>query len=230
VLTLGLCYVNRNLTDGWVPAALVRRWLSEGSTREAADEAEARLLRVCLLVPSDREGIAGYQIHADYVRHQPTRAQTLRKRTDKSRQKAEAGRLGGEASGEARRKQARSKREAPAKHDGSTDEAPVPDPDPQKEQSTDAFASASPRLVESAKATHNQLCAAYQGFLQVTTERGADLKEAFKVHLAQLHLSPESSEALRKAMDAVEHVDRLRSAALGRGRGFVAVGDVARVS
>jgi hypothetical protein len=231
VLVLGLAYSNRNLTDGWIPDSILRRYLSDGSTGIAAPEARAQLLQAGILSEEARDGIPGVQIHADYVRLQPTREQVLKQRKGKSLQKTEAGRLGGVASGEARRKQRRSSSEAVEKHGQSTAEAPYPDPDPKKDKSTDAVASASPHVQVIETATHAQLCKAYDEFLRITPEHGPDLKEDFKEHLAkQLRMRPESPDSLRKAMDAVEHVSRLSVASSGRRGSFVGVGQIARAA
>src|SRR5262245_16355285 len=80
VLTLALCYSNRNLTDGWIPAAVLRRFLLDGSTIEAVDEAIRRLLQSCLLEEREHDGLPGYQIHQDCVQHQPTREAILKQR------------------------------------------------------------------------------------------------------------------------------------------------------
>jgi hypothetical protein len=134
VLTFGLCYSNRNLTDGWIPATVLHQFINSGS--RSNPEADAKRIDVCfavkLLSASEKNGIPGYQLHDDYVKHQPTRATVLEQRRERSLQKVEAGRLGGVASGKARRKQKRSTSqahsEAAREAERSRSEAPIPIP------------------------------------------------------------------------------------------------------
>src|SRR3954471_15527211 len=86
VLLLGLCFSNRTLGDGWVPAAVIRR-LFDGSRAEAEVETITRLLQLGLLQEAERNGIAGYQIHQDLVKLQPTRADVERQRGDRHLQR-----------------------------------------------------------------------------------------------------------------------------------------------
>jgi hypothetical protein len=218
-LLLALCYANRNLTDGWIPAAVLRRILLDGSTDEAAEEAKGRLLQTCLLSESKQNGLLGYQIHADYVLLQPKREEVLKQRGGRSRQKVEAGRLGGIASGEARRKQPRSRTEAQAKHQPSTDEAPVPVPVPLKDKSTGAVA---PAHRERDVATHGLLCKIYQEDVMNVfgAESFPDRVEYFKKAVVLRKVQAESIDALNAAIRAVERLNEVGVGAGSRGGGF----------
>lgn len=79
----GLCYANRHLTDGFVPAALVRR-----VGDETAEAAAARLVSAGLWEPVD----GGWVVH-DYAEYQRSREEI----ESVSGKRAEAGRAGGMA-------------------------------------------------------------------------------------------------------------------------------------
>ena len=79
-----------NLTDGFIPSALLPRW---GRQREAN-----RLVEVGLWHTDEQDGEKGWRFH-EWDERQPTRAQKL----DEREAKVEAGRKGGLASGRARR-------------------------------------------------------------------------------------------------------------------------------
>jgi hypothetical protein len=232
VLVLALCYSNRNLTDGWFPESVLERFFI-GSTAEAAAKQKDSLLEAKVLSPQSRNGLSGFQIQADYVALQPSRAQVLKQRSGRTQQKVAAGRLGGIASGRARQaqlKQTRSTNEAEGKHGPSTSEPPVPDPDLQ-DKSTGAAAPASPSRVQPFEiATHSQLCKVYADVLRAEGgSSAADRKEAFRLALRDLHMKadPSDPEALRKAMDVVERaqvVVRDSGSRLGHGDGLRRVG------
>lgn len=93
----GLCYANRLMTDGHIPAALLRR-LGDQDAWKAAEE----LVAVGLWT----ESASGWEIH-DYLRYQRSREQI----EGLSERRAVAGRAGGEANA----KQTGSKPEANAK-------------------------------------------------------------------------------------------------------------------
>ena len=194
-LVQGLCYSNRNLTDGWVPEAVMRSRFLASSTREAADEAIARLLRVCLLSPAEREGLPGYQIAERLTSLQPTREQILRQRADRSSQKAAAGRLGGFASGKARRKQTRSKTEADAKHGASKHEAPIPIPIPE-EKSTSADANASSTPLPRGDAPTSALLDKLFHEVWEAEDNTSDRAEAVKALLAQRSMKADPNEII----------------------------------
>lgn len=78
----GLTYCARQLTDGFVPTAQLRRLLPSASVVKLAD----RLVEVRLWEPAS----GGYRVH-DYLIYNPSRQQTLATR----KQKADAGRKGG---------------------------------------------------------------------------------------------------------------------------------------
>ena len=137
-----VCWSNGTLADGFVPAPVVRQ-----KAVDAADVVQ-RLVSVGLLIPDDRDGVSGFRLHDDILKHQPTRKDVEEQR----HQRAVAGRTGGQRSGatrrqradEANRKRAASSAlEANAKHAASVSLEPRPDPsrsDPrsrsQKDRST----------------------------------------------------------------------------------------------
>lgn len=94
----GLCYANRQLTDGFVPAGVVRR-------AGGADDLVSELVSAGLWEPA----AGGWTMH-DYEDWQTTKAEIEAKR----QQKADAGRLGGLA----KAKHATSTTLAPAKQNG----------------------------------------------------------------------------------------------------------------
>jgi hypothetical protein len=231
VLALALGYSNRNLTDGWLPEAVLRRFLN-GSTAEAADEAIALLLQSGVLQMEAREGISGYQIQADYVLLQPTRAQVLKQRGERRSQKVAAGRLGGIRSGEARRtrpKQKGSRTEAELKREGSTTEAPFPFPIPKdkstgEEKSTDAVASAPPppEVEKSTEASHGLLCKLFHEVWDQEPTR-PDRVEAVKKLLPRRHLTA-IPEAIHNAEAAVAKIRSAVRASPDRRPGWAQVG------
>ena len=80
-----------NLTDGFIPAAILPRW---GRQRDAT-----RLVQVGLWHDDEQDGEKGWRFH-QWGEYQPTRAEKLAEREVK----AEAGRRGGLASGRCRAK------------------------------------------------------------------------------------------------------------------------------
>lgn len=78
----GLTYCARQLTDGFIPTAQLRRLLPSGAVGKLAD----RLVDVRLW----EKAVGGYRVH-DYLMYNPSRQQTLATR----QQKAAAGRKGG---------------------------------------------------------------------------------------------------------------------------------------
>lgn len=79
LLVCGLSYMNRALTDGFLPGAIVRRLVSGEPEPEAVVRAAvaAKLLR-----PTQQDGIEGFEIHPDFVNLQPTRADVERARAE----------------------------------------------------------------------------------------------------------------------------------------------------
>lgn len=149
-----LAYCNRHLTDGFIPRAQVGRLANfdgmlvgyegdDGDARTAHEPTAYEMARALVEVGIWVELQGGYQIH-DFLDFQPSRAEIEARK--KVRQ--DAGRLGGQRSGEARSRQSRSKteanREPPTKQNGSKPPSkpeapgqaeqeaktnPVPDPD-----------------------------------------------------------------------------------------------------
>lgn len=115
-----IAYCSRNLTDGFVPSGAIRQL----SDRNKPNVLATRLVDAGLWELASN----GYIIH-DYLDYNPTRVEVEAERADRSVKKAEAGRLGGIASGVARRKHKRSKDEAEGQAEGNENVAPTrPDP------------------------------------------------------------------------------------------------------
>lgn len=133
-----LCYCNRHLTDGFIPARVLGTLTDfTGITDEANGEAKPKQLASVLLdVGLWEEADGGYQIH-DYLEYNPSRDEVLATRE----KRAEAGRIGGKRSGLARN-EAKPKQNAsnlPSKS-GSKTEAksnPVPGPVPVPQEEND---------------------------------------------------------------------------------------------
>lgn len=106
-----------NLTDGFIPATILTRW---GRQRDAD-----KLVEVGLWHADEQDGEKGWRFH-EWAERQPTRAQKLAERAIK----AEAGKIGGLASG-------RSRREASTKQSATGQvelpSRPVPTPSPSNE-------------------------------------------------------------------------------------------------
>src|SRR5262245_52222748 len=115
----GLCYCNRNLTDGFIPSqvGLGQLRYCDGNAVPVISELEE-----AGLWEANREANrSGWWVH-DYENYQPSRAEVLAEREHKKVIRAMAGRQGGINSGVSRR----SKREANAKQKGSPVPVPVP--------------------------------------------------------------------------------------------------------
>lgn len=80
-----------NLTDGFIPATILARW---GRPRDAS-----RLVEVGLWHADEQDGEKGWRFH-EWAERQPLRAQKMAERAAR----AEAGKIGGLASGRSRRK------------------------------------------------------------------------------------------------------------------------------
>lgn len=109
-----------NLTDGFIPATILPRW---GRPRDAK-----RLVDAGLWHADQQDGEGGWRFH-EWAERQPTRAQKLEERA----LKAEAGKVGGLASG-------RSRREAKTKQ-GASGQVELPSrpvPSTNKQASADA--------------------------------------------------------------------------------------------
>lgn len=110
-----------NLTDGFIPATILPRW---GRPRDAS-----RLVDVGLWHADEQDGEQGWRFH-EWAERQPTRAQKIAERSAK----AEAGKIGGLASG-------RSRREASAKQSatGQVELPSRPVPSPSSSEIADAI-------------------------------------------------------------------------------------------
>jgi general stress protein YciG len=129
-----LCYCNRHLTDGFIPARIVGTLADfTGINDEANGEAKPKQLASTLLhVGLWEEADGGYRIH-DYLEYNPSRDEVLATRE----KRADAGRIGGKRSGTARN-EAKAKQNAsnvPSKPSNKTEAKsnPVPVPVPQDE-------------------------------------------------------------------------------------------------
>lgn len=88
-------YCGDNENDGFVPERVLTRWVP---TAAKGKRLAQRLVDVALWLPGELDGERGWWFH-DWKEFQPTAAEIA----DKRRKKAEAGRLGGLASGQTRR-------------------------------------------------------------------------------------------------------------------------------
>ena len=104
----GLCYCNRYLTDGFIPAAVVPRLVPY--TPEQIQQTVSTLLDACLWhVSSKSTANAGYDVHG-YLEYQSSRASVMDVRTARQA----AGKAGGLAPHKLRSKN--SKRQAKVQH------------------------------------------------------------------------------------------------------------------
>lgn len=92
--TLAGSYSGDNLTDGFVPRRVLSRWVSDRKAAKLADV----LLEVGLWRRAEKNGESGYVFH-EWDERNPTRAEKAAQHLAK----VEAGRLGGQRSGESRR-------------------------------------------------------------------------------------------------------------------------------
>lgn len=146
LLVWSLCYADRHETDGFVPAVNLRREVTALGHAQP-DEIIERMIRLGIFAATQRAGIGGYVVHEDYLRHQLTKAAKEQRR----QQKAAAGHRGGLRSGESRRKQTRSKRQATAKHvlqgghdAGAKQTGSTPEADAKQNEATSTSTSTSP--------------------------------------------------------------------------------------
>lgn len=121
-----------NLTDGFIPAAILPRW---GRPRDAK-----RLVEVGLWHDAEQDGEKGWRFH-EWAERQPTRAQKMEERAVR----AVAGRKGGKASGASRRE---AKQQANAKQSASPVLEPPSRPDPSPTSGGDGEPSAQPLIGE----------------------------------------------------------------------------------
>lgn len=117
-----------NLTDGFVPSAILTRW---GRQRDAA-----RLVEVGLWYADEHDGEKGWRFH-QWAEFQPTRAKKLAEREER----AKAGRAGGLVSGRSRSK---AKSEANSKQFASGEVEPPSRPVPSRTTTTSEVADATP--------------------------------------------------------------------------------------
>lgn len=124
-----LCYCNRHLTDGFIPARVLGTLVDfTGINDEANGEAKPKQLASVLLAVGLWEAAeGGYLIH-DYLDYNPSRDEVIATRE----KRAEAGRIGGKRSGLARN-EAKPKQNAsnvPSKPGSKTEAKPNPVPVP----------------------------------------------------------------------------------------------------
>lgn len=111
------CYCARNLTDGFLPDAVVAALTYD------MDLGASGMARIMVGAGLWEAAEGGFKVH-DYLDYNPARADVLAERGALTLARSAAGRAGGFASGESRRSKQGSKIEANAKQNGS----PVPDP------------------------------------------------------------------------------------------------------
>lgn len=133
-------YCARELTDGRIHVNQVAKLAGA----EGIDDWQEALARLKFVVPGFEHPLIyerefGYLELHDYHVYQPTKAKVIADRTGLSEKRAEAGRLGGIASGETRREQAGSKNEAKGEANRQQNGSPVPvsDSDSDSEAVTD---------------------------------------------------------------------------------------------
>lgn len=86
----GLCYCNRMLTDGFIPAGQIDKLVPHTPDRPVEDAPHRlaeRLCQVGLLDEHERRGMRGFVIH-DYLKFQPSRKQVLAERTRGAKRQA----------------------------------------------------------------------------------------------------------------------------------------------
>lgn len=83
-----LCYCNRFLTDGFIPAGIVPTLINLTGQSETCEQLVDKLVQLGIWEEAD----GGYRIH-DYLKYQPSKEDVLRDR----QQKSDAGRKGAEA-------------------------------------------------------------------------------------------------------------------------------------
>lgn len=115
------CWSAKQLTDGFIPASMLHTFKATTRKAQILVDARARPGGAGLWVPT----LDGWQFH-DWDDYQPSRIEVQ----DKRSKRAEAGRLGGRASGAVRRSNAEAKSEANA----SPSVEPPTRPDPTQEQ------------------------------------------------------------------------------------------------
>jgi hypothetical protein len=103
LFTVGLIWTNKQLTDGFLPAAVVKNFAHCDQPLKVAEA----LVSAGLWEKQN----GGYQIH-DFLDHNFTAAEYKEHRDRQHETKARAGRLGGLKSGLTRRAKARHRREA----------------------------------------------------------------------------------------------------------------------
>jgi hypothetical protein len=84
LLAMLLAYSNRNLTDGFLVANVVRQ---KAAALPDADQVIALMVQVEILLPTERNGIPGFCIHADYIGLQHPRDKVLSDRQARKERK-----------------------------------------------------------------------------------------------------------------------------------------------
>ena len=116
--TAAITYANRHLTDGFVPAGILRRLVDWEGISEHDQPVTSQALGDRLVATGlwhEVEG--GFEIH-DYLAFQPTRAEVETRRNEVSKSRKKAGAKGGKAAA-AKRQQASSKTVAKRQQAGS---------------------------------------------------------------------------------------------------------------
>lgn len=88
----GLCYANRNSTDGRIPRPIAKRLIDLDDFTQSWEDVVADLLTAGMWTETEQ----GFEIH-DYLEYQPSKADVEAKRADLHAKRAAAGRKGAEA-------------------------------------------------------------------------------------------------------------------------------------
>lgn len=135
----GLCYCNRNLTDGYVPRAIARRLADfehvgletggvPGMVAVGVDVDCELLVEILVEVGMWEEVEGGYVIH-DYLDYNPSKEDVLAKRSDLSAKRSEAGKKGAESRWNGKRDGKAMANESQVERQTNGPE-PVPEPQP----------------------------------------------------------------------------------------------------
>ena len=227
LLTDLLCYCNRNLTDGFVPSAIMVRHMADPDFGGRGEEVLQRLLRVELVAVDEARG--GYCI-PNFHKYQPSRREVERDRAQRRASKSASGkagaavRWGSKVDGKVDGKRV-AKRIANVQRTARQTDSPVPLEDQNQDQDPALRADDNPagqpktptriRSRPKEPASFQVLGAIVRDLVgQRTYTDDADLKEDLKRQCARLGLAYDSDQ-VRKAVDSGQHqVRRLN----GHGR------------
>lgn len=232
LLTDLLCYCNRNLTDGYIPSAIVVRLIADADFGGRGDEVLQRLLRVKLMASdSTRDGYVIPNFH----RYQPSRREVERDREQRRAGKSAAGKAGaakrwGSTVDSTLYGKRVAQRMADAQQGARQTDSPVPGTPEDQNQDQDPALRAAPTPVENSGPAHIRTRPKEPASFQVlgaivrdlvgqrTYTDDADLKEDLKRQCARLGLAYDADQ-VRKAVDSGQNQGRRVN---GYGRQVVA--------